>query len=79
MHKAENAFRTSVCARAHVSVLTGEHSKRRTASEAKGKSMLDLSVVCKGFAAVACSRDRDCDTILLDRTEATMRQIDSFA
>jgi hypothetical protein len=65
------------CARARARVLTGEHSKRRTASKAEGKSMLDLSVMCKGFAAVACSGDHDCLTILLDRTEATMRQINS--
>ena len=68
-----------MCARARDRVcgLTGEHSKRRTAIKAKGKYMLDLSVMCKGFAAVACSGDHDCLTILLDRTEATMRQINS--
>ncbi len=68
MHKAENAL---VCARERMCVLTGEHSKRRTASGAKEKSMLDLSDMCKGFAAAACSRDRDCHTTLLIGNDAT--------
>ena len=67
------------CLGARACVLTCEHSKRRTASEAKRKFIRGLSVMRKGFAAVACSRDRNCHAILLDRTEAMMRQIDSFA
>ncbi len=63
--RAECVRVCNVCARcAHVHVLTGEHSKRRTASEAKGEFVFDLSVMGKGFAAVACSRDRDWHTIL---------------